>query len=375
MHIADITMFYAPQSGGVKRYLLAKRAWLARRSGFRHTLLVPGSRHSAVPGLLPLPGLRLPGSGGYRLPLGPWQAARALRRLRPDVIEAGDPYFYASAALAAGRTLGVPVIAFCHSDLPGLVQRWLVKAGAMGVRAYIRWLYGRFDRVLAGSSAVERSLRDLGLQNVARQPLGVDTRVFDPGLRDPGLRARLGLPDETRLLVFAGRYSPEKNLWVAEQAMRQLGPQYRLVTIGSGSHAAHGPGVVHLPYQADPTVLATLLASCDALVHPGDQETFGLVVLEAMACGLPVIATDRGGVSELVDEQVGLKVPPLQPHALREAIVRLFAMDRAALSRNARARAVTRHDWNAVLPGLVAHYRAAQLAHAGLAPRGTVGQL
>ena len=366
MHIADLTMFHAPESGGVKRYLQAKRDWLARRSGFRHTLMIPAERSCMrTPDVVCLPGLRLPGSGGYRLPPGPWHAARALRRLRPDIIEAGDPYFYANAALAAGRDLGVPVIAFCHSDVPGLAQRWLAAPAALAVRSYMRWLYARFDLVLAASGVVENSLRELGLGNVARQPLGVDTAGFHPGLRDPGLRARLGVAGSTRMLVFAGRYSPEKNLWVLEHAMHRLGPGYLLVTIGSGSHPARATNIVNLPYQSDPAALATLLASCDALVHPGDQETFGLVVLEAMACGLPVIGTTGGGVSELVDEGVGIRVPALQPAALHAAIVQLFQRDLGALSRNARRRAVSRFDWNAVMPGLVAHYHGAWLARAG----------
>ena len=140
---------------------------------------------------------------------------------------------------------------------------------------------------------------------------------------------------------------------------------YLLVTIGSGSHPARGTNIVNLPYQSDPAALATLLASCDALVHPGDQETFGLVVLEAMACGLPVIGTTAGGVSELIDEDVGIRVPALQPGALHAAIVQLFQRDLGALSRSARRRAVSRFDWNAVMPGLVAHYHAARLARTG----------
>jgi alpha-1,6-mannosyltransferase len=242
------------------------------------------------------------------------------------------------------------------------------------VRGYMHWLYSRFDVVLAASSAVETSLRHLGLRNVARQPLGVDTGLFHPGLRDRTLRQRLGVPEHTRVLVFAGRYSPEKNLWVLEQAMRRLGRDYLLVTIGSGSHPARGPGIVNLPYQSDPASLAALLASCDALVHPGDQETFGLVVLEAMACGLPVIGAEAGGVSELIDDKVGIKVPPLRPDALAAAIPRLFELDLARLSHNARARAVERHDWSAVMPGLIAHYHAARVARAGpVAPAHTLG--
>jgi alpha-1,6-mannosyltransferase len=380
MHIADITMFYAPESGGVKRYLQAKQSWLASRRGFRHTLLVPAPRSLAsAAGTVPLRGVPLPGTGGYRFPLDTWQARRALRRLRPDVIEAGDPYLYAHAALHAGQDLGVPVIAFCHSDVAGLARRWVFPAGASAVCRYVRWLYGRFDLVLAASKVVEASLHALGLRNVARQPLGVDTRMFHPGLRDPALRQRLGLAADARLIVFAGRYSAEKNLWVLEQAMRRLGPRYVLLTIGSGSHPARGPNILSLPYHSDPAALARLLASCDALVHPGDQETFGLVVLEAMACGLPVVGADAGGVSELIDERVGMKVPPRRPEALQRAICELFERDWDALSRNARTHAVNGYDWNAVMPGLIAHYRSARIARAdrttASVPAGQLGKL
>jgi alpha-1,6-mannosyltransferase len=203
----------------------------------------------------------------------------------------------------------------------------------------------------------------------------VDTAVFRPAARDPGLRSRLGLRQDARLLVYAGRYSSEKNLWVLEQAMRALGPSFALLTVGSGAHPPRAANIINLPYESEPAALARLLASCDALVHPGDQETFGLVVLEAMACGLPLIGTDAGGTSELIDAQVGIKVAPHQPAAVRAAVECLFRLDRAALSRNARERAVARHDWNAVMPSLIGHYHAARHArtlHA--APGEAVGQ-
>ena len=360
MHIADITMFYGPQSGGVKRYLHAKRDWLASRPAFRHSLLVPGPLRSAVaPETVSLFGILAPGAAGYRIPVESWRAAAALRELQPDVIEVGDPFVYAFAALHAGRELGVPVIAFCHCDVLRVARRIPGRPAAQAVGAYLRWLYAQFDAVLAASNVVEESLVELGLRNVARQPLGVDTRVFRPDLRDASIRRTLGLTDDAHLLIYAGRYAAEKNLWVLEQAMQRLGSRYILITVGSGPRPARGGNILHLPYQSDPAQLARLLASCDAFVHPGDQETFGLVVLEAMACGLPVIGTDSGAVRELIDPDVGITVPPLQPAALAEAIQALFQRDRPAMAAAARQRAVGHHDWDAVMPGLIGHYRAA----------------
>jgi alpha-1,6-mannosyltransferase len=360
MHIADITMFYAPESGGTKRYLLAKRNWLAQRPAFRHTLLVPGaSAAAAPPGTAWLRSVPLPGAGRYRLPLGAAQGARLLRSIQPDVIEAGDPYLCALSALSAARDLDVPAVAFAHCDLEHLIERTAGRLVGGAVRSWLRRLYARFDLVLAASSTVERRLRAAGLANVARQPLGVDTRLFHPQQRDPDFRQRLGLPNEARLLVYAGRFAGEKNLGVLERALHMLGRPYVLVSVGSGPRPARGAGVRALPYLQDPRDVARVLASCDAFVHPGDQETFGLIVVEAMACGLPVVGTAAGGVAELVDESVGIKVEPRNARALAEGIAALFQRDPAALGRNGRARAVARHDWDAVMPGLVAHYRAA----------------
>src|SRR5579885_1979608 len=116
MHVADVTMFYAPSGGGVRRYIEAKRAWLLGRGGCAHTLLVPRARGApAEAGTVPLPSMPLPLSNGYRVPLGRAAAARRLIELAPTVIEAGDPYTLAWAALDAGRALGVSVVGFCHS--------------------------------------------------------------------------------------------------------------------------------------------------------------------------------------------------------------------------------------------------------------------
>jgi alpha-1,6-mannosyltransferase len=91
------------------------------------------------------------------------------------------------------------------------------------------------------------------------------------------------------------------------------------------------------------------------MVHPGDCETFGLIVLEAMACGLPVVATG-GGVAELVDEHTGLVVPPDSAASLAEGIEEIFRRDLAALGANARRKAQEHYDWNLIMPQLLNRY-------------------
>lgn len=360
MHLCDITMFWGAASGGVRRYIEAKRSFVASRSELQHSLLVPGGRQDCsrtgnrLTRTLPAP--LIPGGHGYRFPLrvDPW--IDALIQCRPDLIEVGDPYRLAWAGLKAGALLDVPVVGFFHSDLERLMA---VRFGGWtrgAVRRYMQRLYGRFDWVFAPSRIMADQLRQLGLRRVSSQPLGVDTGLFDPRRRDAALRQRLGLDEEARLLVFAGRNAVEKNLPVLIEAVQRLGPPYHLLLIGPDMPRTQVDRVAIIDYVADSGVLADLLASSDALVHAGDMETFGLVILEGMASGLPVIGVDSGAVPELIDEQVGALARPRSAAALAEAIEDVFARDHRALGRLARERAEARYDWTASFQRMLDRY-------------------
>ena len=357
MHIVDITMFYPAQTGGVRTYLSAKSDWLARQQGIRHTVIAPTSAKplNNEHRLISIPSIFIPGAAGIRVPLSSSFAVRQLQALRPDIIEAGDPYQLAWAALAAKEALGVPAVAYYHTDLPGIVYQRFGNAACIAARSYLRRLYRQFDLVLAPSRATLHSLELLGLQHIRHQPLGVDTRRFNPAFRDAGLRESLGLPAGARVLLYAGRFTREKRLPILIDAMEKLSAPYHLLMVGSPKPVYSRGRITCLPFQSTSS-LARIMASCDALVHPGDAETFGLVVLEALASGIPVVGVNAAGVAELVDEAVGTLVEPGSSRALADGVRRLFERDLKALGAAARQRAVERHDWNRVLPRLLQHY-------------------
>ncbi len=356
MHIADITMFYAPASGGVRTYLDAKRKWLRQVPAARYSLLVPGNHRTHPDERWFLPASPLPFGNGYRFPLNrqPW--VEQLVALAPDLIEAEDPYMLPWAALEAGQRLQVPVVGFYHSDLPRLAGS---RAGHWSNRllnAYVRRLYRRFDRVLAPSRVMAAKLRALGVSRVHHQPLGVDIHRFHPRNRDPALRESLGLKPGTRLLVFAGRGAREKNLPVLLSAMQLLGPGFHLHLVGS-----------HMPRRLPDNVsrsegflgldeVARWLASADALVHAGDRETFGLVVLEAMASGIPVVGVRGGAIPELVVPGTGLLADPLSAESLADTVRALFADGWRGMGRLARRHVEQHYAWERILPRLLAHY-------------------
>ena len=359
IHVVDATMFWSATGGGVRRYLLAKHAWLARQAGWRHTIAVPGSDRSE--GRAVLPSIPLPGSGGYRLPLRRGAVARVLRDLRPDLIEAGDPYRVAWGALDAARSLGIPAVATCHSNVEALARlaggRVFGAAAARSARHYAKHVYDGFDLVLAPSRSMARHLADWGVARVAMQPLGVDTAAFHPAHASASWRTEHGIAEDARVLIYAGRFAPEKHLDVLADAVARLGAPYLLVAIGAGpSPPPAGARVRVLPFVAGVEALARALASADAFVHAGDQETFGLSALEAMACGTPVVVRSAEGLAELADGGAGRGVDAGTGAAFAAAIAALFEGDRTAQRRAARGRAEA-SDWERVLPGLLGHYQ------------------
>ena len=346
MHLADVTFFYAPDSGGVRRYLEIKRRMLGVLPGWRHSLVVPARRTRRLDAVRYVAAGPLPFSHGYRFPWrrGGWIAA--LEAARPDLIEAGDPGVPGWAALDAGQRLGVPVAAFYHSDIVSLLGRCGGAPLRAAARRYVRDFYGRFDQVLVPSRHVMQRLAEAGVERLHPQGLGVDCETFHPRHADPtALKQRLGLSPDTRLALFVGRAAPEKNLPVLVDAFARLGAGHHLLLVGPGMPAVRQANVTVRSRYVRGAALSRLLASADVFVHAGDCETFGLVVLEAMASGTPVVVSDRGALPELVGPGTGVVAAAPTPDAMATAVRDLFAQDRDSMGAQARQWAQVRWAW------------------------------
>jgi alpha-1,6-mannosyltransferase len=364
MHVVDATLFYSPTSGGVKRYLLAKHEWMREHTGWRHSLVVPGENRTHAPGeISTIAGGLVPGAFNYRLPLNPVRWSRAIDALEPDLIEVGDAFHPAWAAANVASRRGIPLIAFYHSNFPQLAGRRLGTSVQRFIEWYVKLTYERCEQVLAPSRYMCDYLHSIGVRHATCHPLGVDVETFTPARRGRDLAGELNLPRGTRVLVFAGRFSAEKNIPVLTETFRRLGEPYHLLLIGGGIATREG-NVTRIPYCRDNATLASFFASADAFVHAGTHETFGLVVLEAMACGRPVVAMRAGALPELVDPGAGnLAEPHADPAVaaanLADAIVNVYQRDLDTLGAAARRHVLANYSWSRTLQTLMTRYQAA----------------
>lgn len=296
-----------------------------------------------------------------------------LAAFRPDIVHLATEFAMGFIGLRAARALQCPVIASAHTDYEAYAAdyglAWVVPPGWH----YLRWFYGHAARVLAPTSVYESHLHARGVMHTGIWGRGVDTDHFHPGRRDAAYRARFGLGPDDVLVTYVGRIAPEKRLrllldaWEALEDRRQ---KAALVLVGAGPmddeiRARAIPGV-HQVGMLHGQALATAYASADLFAFPSPTETFGNVVLEAMASGLAPITAAAGGVLELVQHgSTGWLVPPDDRAALSDALARLIADrdTRTALGVAARHAAMLRR-WDAVWDRLIDDYAGSITPHA-----------
>jgi alpha-1,6-mannosyltransferase len=382
MKICDLTQFYSPVSGGVKRYLQEKAAYVHEHTtDDRHILIIPGPADGMTEeGRARTYMIRSPlvsRTSRYRALLRLEAVERILEREMPDVIESGDPYQVAWKAVASGEALGIPVVGFYHSHFP---EAYFRSAGkffgptatefVMDLsRRYVRNLYNRFARTLVPSPALGALLKDWGVENVENIDLGVNTNVFRPEPDDSAAtRQELAIPPVSILLLYVGRLAAEKNTRVLFEAFELLHRghpgRFHLLAIGDGNQrgrlqdlqAATG-AVTWFSYCADVAKLARYYRAADLFVHPGVQETFGLVALESQACGTPVVGIAGSYMDRIIfnsqQDWARENSGPALAQAIQEASDADLARTGGATSRKVRAL----YSWTTVFDRLFAIYR------------------
>lgn len=380
MLVCDLTQFYSPVGGGVRRYISEKAKHL-RVAGHRHLLIVPGEkterREEDGNIVYTIASPLISRTARYRVLLNLALIEEALERERPDIIESGDPYQVAWKAIASGHGLGIPTVGFYHSHFPEATVRSVAKYfGGISVliaeeisKRYVAALYNRFQRTLVPSSLYTQLLATWGVENAVTLELGVDTSIFYPDQqRGQAACEKLSLPRDRCLLLYVGRLAPEKNVRTLLGAFSHLHQQqphrYHLIVIGDGpsrgalQRLADKTGeVTWHSYCQDATALADIYRAADLFIHPGTQETFGLVTLETQACGTPVIGIQGTSTERLVVVGSELGAHKNNPLALAEAIERGSCTDLVALGTQAASIVRERYCWKKVFSQLFKVYQ------------------
>lgn len=292
----------------------------------------------------------------------------AVSRFAPDIIHCATEFVVGQLGMAAARRTRVPVCTSYHTDFARYTAAYGMAWMRRPVTRWVRGFHRQAHRVFTPSAPAREALLGLGLSDVEVWGRGVDARLFHPERRSHEWRLRHGL-GAAFVFLHVGRLAPEKDIEVLLDAFALLAStapagSVRLVIAGAGPserllrRRAH-PAVTFLGNLDRQRELPTAYASADAFAFASSTETLGLVVLEAMAAGLPVIASPEAGVVDhLRDDANGLAFPARDAAACADAMRRLVQDEplRRRLGAGARATAVSR-SWDDEIARLDASYR------------------
>ncbi|QHA90709.1 glycosyltransferase family 1 protein [Bacillus sp. N1-1] len=231
-----------------------------------------------------------------------------LEEFDPDLVHVVNPAFMGYSGIKYGKKLGVPLIASYHTHVPKYADYYNMSWSEPLLWWHFRRMHNKADINLCTSQAILEELNNQNFYNMHLWKRGVDTERFNPELRDSDMRRRLSNdhPDKT-LLLFVGRLAFEKEIDSLVPMLEQK-PDAHLAIVGDGPYRSeleknfgHLENVTFTGFLHGEE-LARAYASADAFMFPSTTETLGLVILEAMASGLPVIAAESGPTNEQVED-------------------------------------------------------------------------
>ena len=321
LKLAVVTETYPPEINGVA---MTVSRWLTELVERGHELQLVRPRqphdvpdHDSDYRQLTVPGLPIPLYSGLRLGLPvDVRLLRSWRQWRPDLVHIVTEGPLGASALRVARRLGIPVSSGFHTNFHQYSHHYRLGWCRGAVIRYLRRFHNRCDLTLVPTAQLAGQLAEQGFANLQVIARGVDTRLFDPARRDPELRSAWGVVGPGPAVLYVGRLAAEKNIELAIKAfgtIRARCPGARLILVGDGpmrdSLAERYPEFRFCGVQHG-TRLAAHYASADLFLFPSTTETFGNVVLEAMASALAVVAFDDAAARQfIVTGRNGVTVP------------------------------------------------------------------
>jgi glycosyltransferase involved in cell wall biosynthesis len=334
MRIGIISETYPPEINGVALTVHSLASGLAAK-GHGIDLVRPRqtANHVDEPGIdaLETRGAALPRYPGLRFGLPVYRTLRQRwTQRRPDAIYVATEGPLGRSAVKTAVRLGIPVATGFHTRFDAYANHYGVGFLTPVVHNYLRRFHQRANVTLVPTDALAAELTAMGVDHARLLRRAVDTKLFHPSKRDNALRESWGVDADTPVVLYVGRIAPEKNLDLAVEtfrAIQQVAPKARYVWVGDGParaglQAAH-PDFIFAGMKRD-EALAAHYASADLFPFPSLSETFGNVILEALAAGLPVVAYAEGAAREhLFDGINGFRIASGEAAAFTKAAVML----------------------------------------------------
>lgn len=366
MRVALVTENFLPKLDGVTRTLAMLLEHLQHHG---HQAMVIGPegtpRRYAGARVFGARGIALPFYPELRVSLPEPVFERRLMLFHPDLIHVVDPVILGAAGVTWGQRLGVPVVSSYHTNLAAYCSYFRLGMLFEPTWLYRRYLHNQCVRTLCPSPSTRAELIKRGFTEVGVWPRGVDTELFSPERRSPAWRSRMTSRRDRTIILYAGRLSHEKNLMsLVSSYLAVETPATQLVLVGDGparsdlERALAGHNATCTGYLSG-EALAEAYASADIFAFPSTTETFGQVVLEAMASHLPVVAFDAEGVRDQIRHgETGFLAPAGDARAFTESLGILVNAPelRQCLGAEAR-RLATQRSWESAMECLLDTYR------------------
>lgn len=364
--VAIFAEAFLPKVDGVSKTAVLTLRYL-QQTGREVLVFAPDTAPSSIHGarVVPLPSVGLPVAPETRMALPHPLVSQHLSEFKADLIHLFSPAVLSVSGMIAGRQAGIPVIANYQTDLPGYAHQYGYSFLSQITRDWLRYIHNGCHLTLAPSRWTLRELRHWGYKRLQLWGRGVNSAHFRPQRRSAVMRQRLlnGRDPDSLLCIYVGRLANEKRLDLLLEVART--PGVALTIIGDGALRGQLEEMfagtdTHFTGYLFGSDLADAYASADVFLFTGPNETFGQVVQEALASGIPAIVINQGGVTDLVQEGVNGFICPANQQAFASA-VRLLRDDpalREQMAINAR-RMAERHPWEAVMNQLEGYYRTA----------------
>ncbi|MBY0621422.1 glycosyltransferase family 4 protein [Sphingomonas ursincola] len=316
--------------------------------------------------LISLPSLPIPGRAEYRVTtILPPRIKKDLNRFAPNVVHISSPDSAGHSAVRWAQRHNIPVLGSVHTRFETYPRYYNMAFLEPVLEAILRRLYRKCDAIVAPSDSMAQVLREQRMSyDVGIWSRGVDKHIFNPQMRDMDWRRSLGLADDVPVIGFLGRLVMEKGLDVFSDSIDRLVRRqvpHQVLVVGEGP--ARGwfesrlPGAVFAGFQGG-TDLGRAVASMDLFFNPSITETFGNVTLEAMACGVPVVAARATGSESLVEHNVtGQLVRPGATVEFADAL-QAYCGDADLRARHGQAglKRSEKYSWDRINRGLAETY-------------------